>query len=252
MQLHHYIPTTGEYLATSAALPSPLEPGEYQVIAYATPAAPPSVGLREVARYITADGSVPEHHADGAWQRCPDWRGVSLYSTEDGREVTIDTIGAMPADVQATEQPRPSPDYSWDGVAWVFDPVLHQQRLAGLRDAARSSVNVWRDAQEQAPLVFEHAGRRWDAGLRVRDRLRPTLNAAKQAGALPEGFFWTDADNVDVPMTVPQLELLAEAHEAALVAHGWKIHARQRAMKQEIEAMDEVALSAFVPTWSIA
>ncbi|MCG9033367.1 DUF4376 domain-containing protein, partial [Laribacter hongkongensis] len=195
MRQYHYSQASGELIASTVAGLSPLEPGKYQAIAYATPITPPIVGLREAARYLAIDGSVPAHYTDGAWQSCPDWRGVTLYSTEDGREVMIDTLGTMPADVQATEQPRPSLDHTWNGSEWVFDPALHQQRLTLMRDTARASVNAWRDTQEQAPLVFEHGSRRWDAGLRVRDRLRPTLNAAKQAGALPEGFFWTDADN---------------------------------------------------------
>ncbi|ENE2943849.1 DUF4376 domain-containing protein, partial [Escherichia coli] len=69
-------------------------------------------------------------------------------------------------------------------------------------------------------------------------RLEPSVAAAK-AGILPEGFFWTDAENNDVPMTAEALMALSEAAEKAMFTKGMEIHVRQRAMKKEIEALDD-------------
>ncbi|NEN74697.1 DUF4376 domain-containing protein, partial [Escherichia coli] len=56
---------------------------------------------------------------------------------------------------------------------------------------------------------------------------------------LPEGFFWTDAENNDVPMTAGELMALSEAAEKAMFTKGMEIHVRQRTMKKEIEALSD-------------
>ncbi|MCG9095312.1 DUF4376 domain-containing protein [Laribacter hongkongensis] len=114
-----------------------------------------------------------------------------------------------------------------------------------LREQRRSEINAWRDEQEMAGIVFEHAGRHWDGGLRVRSRMSPVVSLP----GLPEGFFWTDADNNDVPITQPELVALNAAHETAITAQGFRIHARQREMKQAIEGMSRDELEAFQPGW---
>lgn len=58
-----------------------------------------------------------------------------------------------------------------------------------------------------------HDGRAWDGGLIVRQRLQPVVSLP----ALPSGFFWTDHDNNDVPVTLSELRDLSDAHEVALV-----------------------------------
>ncbi|MEB2483934.1 DUF4376 domain-containing protein, partial [Escherichia coli] len=63
--------------------------------------------------------------------------------------------------------------------------------------------------------------------------------AAAKAGILPEGFFWTDAENNDVPMRAGELMALSEAAEKAMFTKGMEIHVRQRTMKKEIEALDD-------------
>ena len=109
--------------------------------------------------------------------------------------------------------------------------------------AAHASIQSWRDAEEAKPITFEHAGRVWDGGLVTRQRLQPVLALE----SLPEGFFWTDAGNNDVPVTLADLVALNQAHETALVAEGFKIHARQRQMKSDIATMTLVELQNFKP-----
>lgn len=114
-----------------------------------------------------------------------------------------------------------------------------------VRSTARSQIEQWRDQQEHEGLTFTHDGRAWDGGLIVRQRLQPVVSLP----ALPPGFFWTDHDNNDVPVTLSELRDLSAAHEVALVTRGFEIHARQRAMKAAVAEMDAEQLQAFAPGW---
>lgn len=126
--------------------------------------------------------------------------------------------------------------------ACVFTPPAD---VEALRSAARAQIEQWRDQQEHEGLTFTHDGRAWDGGLIVRQRLQPVVSLP----ALPPGFFWTDRDNNDVPLTLSELRELSAAHEVALVTRGFEIHARQRAMKAEVADMDAEQLQAFAPGW---
>ncbi|HFD0256560.1 TPA: DUF4376 domain-containing protein, partial [Escherichia coli] len=127
---------------------------------------------------------------------------------------------------------------------WGFDG----EKITDLLTAEKARVmkgdeiNAWRNAMEAANYTFEHNGRKWDYGKSTQTRLEPSVAAAK-AGKLPEGFFWTDAENNDVPVTAEALIALSEAAEQAMFSKGMEIHVRQRAMKKELEKMtsaDEV------------
>ena len=126
--------------------------------------------------------------------------------------------------------------------ACVFTPPAN---VEALRSAARAQIEQWRDQQENAGITFMHEGREWDGGLIVRQRLQPVVSLP----ALPAGFFWTDHDNNDVPVTLSDLRDLSAAHEVALVTRGFAIHARQRAMKAAIAEMDAEQLQVFTPNW---
>lgn len=159
---------------------------------------------------------------------------TSIYRERDGAYI--------PADLQ-------NADYAeyieWCAAGNVAVPAA-QEALPDLIEEVRGKINGWRDAQEQAPIVFEHAGRRWDGGLVTRQRLKPVLSLP----ALPDGFFWTDADNNKVfGLTLADLHALDAAHDAAIVAKGWAIHARQTAMKEEIDTLDANELATYIVGW---
>ncbi|KDT31163.1 hypothetical protein AC67_5560 [Escherichia coli 2-052-05_S4_C1] len=121
-------------------------------------------------------------------------------------------------------------------------PVSEYQENDTDRENARrlknDEINTWRNAMEAASYTFEHNGRKWDYGKSTQTRLEPSVAAAK-AGKLPEAFFWTDADNNDVPMDAETLIALSAAAEQAMFTKGLEIHVRQRTMKKEIEALDD-------------
>ncbi|EJG7545991.1 DUF4376 domain-containing protein, partial [Escherichia coli] len=123
---------------------------------------------------------------------------------------------------------------------WGFDgeritDLLTPEKARSLKN---EEINAWRDRMESASYVFEFNGHRWDYGKETQDRLEPSAAAARDGG-LPEQFFWTDADNNDVPMSAEALIALSNAAQKAMFTKGLEIHVRQRTMKKEIEALDD-------------
>ncbi|HAP2427016.1 TPA: DUF4376 domain-containing protein [Escherichia coli] len=110
-------------------------------------------------------------------------------------------------------------------------------------------INAWRDAMEASGYVFEHRGRKWDYGKEAMTRLGMSASAAR-GGVLPEGFFWTDAENNDVPMTADELISLSDAAGKAMFRKGLEIHIRQREMKKAIaELSDSETILAYRVGW---
>lgn len=177
-KIYNYHYQTGELTSEAPADESPLEPGAILIPSFATSIKPPNTAIREVAVF-----------ADTQWQVKVDWRGVKLFNTTDGSPVSIDEIGKTPADVSATELPRPSPAHAWKDGAWVIDPSL-QADLA---------------AQEQAALTKRYEGA-LDAHLdsvahahRYTDRFTFSLRAGYPGPYQTEAVAyaqWMDACNV--------------------------------------------------------
>lgn len=111
--------------------------------------------------------------------------------------------------------------------------------LPDIEDARKqkhTEINHWRDIQENGVITFTWNNHSWDASKASQDRLAPVLVVAK-SGQLPEGFFWTDANNEDVPVTVDDLTAIDAGMTQAMVNMGWKIHERQREMKKEVDEL---------------
>ncbi|HAF4687129.1 TPA: DUF4376 domain-containing protein [Salmonella enterica] len=121
--------------------------------------------------------------------------------------------------------------------------------LTTARQAKHTEINVWRDAQENGSVIFTLNGHRWDCGKASQTRLSPVVTVAKN-GMLPPGFFWTDADNIDVPMTTDELTALEAAMQQNMVLQGFKIHERQRQMKEEVDKLtDYKAIKDYAVGW---
>ncbi|EOX9464933.1 DUF4376 domain-containing protein [Escherichia coli] len=117
------------------------------------------------------------------------------------------------------------------------------------RRMKNAEINAWRDAMEASGYVFEHRGRKWDYGKEAMTRLGMSASAAR-CGVLPEGFFWTDAENNDVPMTADELISLSDAAGKAMFRKGLEIHIRQREMKKAIEELsDSETILAYRVGW---
>lgn len=142
-----------------------------------------------------------------------------------------------------TSFPQPLTDEVLAGFGARLRPV--QPDIELLKTDAKLKIEQWRDTQEKNSIIFTHNGRSWDGGLKVRQRLQPVIALE----TLPAGFFWTDHDNNDVPMTLQELRDLNAEHEVALVTRGFEIHALQRRMKSEISEMQVEQLLTFEPAF---
>ncbi|ECO4850028.1 DUF4376 domain-containing protein [Salmonella enterica] len=127
--------------------------------------------------------------------------------------------------------------------------TITPEMLTAEKVARHAEINAWRDNQENGNYVFTLNGRRWDCSRASQDRLSPVAAMAR-AGELPPGFFWTDADNNDVPVTTGDLTALEGAMQKNMVLVGFKIHERQRQMKEEVDALtDYAAVKSYAVGW---
>lgn len=73
---------------------------------------------------------------------------------------------------------------------------------------------------------------------------RDLVVASLSAGAVPAGFFWLDANNVQVPMTYAQLQGMA----GAMLTQGQMAFVKKTSLKAQIRAATTTAAVALV-TW---
>lgn len=123
------------------------------------------------------------------------------------------------------------------------------EMIQAAKDAKHAEISAWRNAQENGDITFTWNNHSWDASKASQDRLAPVLVVAK-SGQLPPGFFWTDANNEDVPVTVDDLTAIDAGMTQTMVIQGFKIHERQRQMKEEVDKLtDYRAIQAYTVGW---
>ncbi|ATG75908.1 hypothetical protein AN401_11790 [Zobellella denitrificans] len=161
-----------------------------------------------------------------------DHRGKTVYSKLTGESREVTELGPLP---DTDTELKPGEDDIWIDSGWQLDPeAIHRHRAA-----KHTEINQWRDQQEHATV--EHLGAQWDADPISRRRIEAVL----LADTMPLGY-WTDADNLDQPMTLAQLRELY----AVIVHQGGLIHARQRQMKAEVDALADIeAVKAYPVGW---
>ena len=113
MRIYSYDPATGEYLGTSEADQSPLEPGVYLLPAHATDQPVPAAKAGQSAVFL-----------DGTWRLVPDYRAQSVCLIDaDGYFLGLASLalGENPdARHILTEQPNLSVKKpKWSGEEWI-------------------------------------------------------------------------------------------------------------------------------------
>ncbi|MBU3823468.1 MAG: DUF4376 domain-containing protein [Candidatus Oceanisphaera merdipullorum] len=232
MKIYCYHPHTGEYTSQSVADMDPLVPDGWLIPAYATATKPPAVGQGKAAVWKNKQ-----------WHVLDDYRDTVVYDKQSREQRLITEFGPIP---DSHTSLTPHFDSVWVGTHWQLDP----EAITRHKVAKTVLINQWRDQQERENLQFDHAGHNWDGGIDSKSRMDETLALATATGGLPDGFFWTTANNMDVPMDLAALQALASALAAARGLRGFEIHARQRQMKAEVEALPSIAaVQEYVIAW---
>ena len=129
----------------------------------------------------------------------------------------------------------------WVGGEWVDDSAPNPLDIAKARK--NDEINQWRDQQEVAG--FEWGGYLWDSDEAAKGRLTSFAPFAI-AGHNPPPGYWTNADNVNVPMNAAQF---VEMY-MSMLARGGQIHSRQREMKTQLgQAASLQAVEDFYIRW---
>lgn len=142
MDQYHYSEATNEYLASSRAELDPLESKKaeksvYLNVPHATLNRPPKVGLNEVPIY-----------ADGGWVVVKDYRGKSVYSIADRKELVVSELGEIPDGY--TELSPDKFDY-WNGLRWIKNKAeelsdCKVKRLLGLHGETKFALSAITDS----------------------------------------------------------------------------------------------------------
>lgn len=210
-----------------------------QNIKHFTPYEPESPAFPGAAYLKSEDGQ--------DWYECQKhFAGDTLKFTYDDNGVitciTRDVSGLWPVGLSVAEVPDTTENRRADiSGRWGFDgeKIVDLMTTDKAREQKTREIDAWRNKQESGSVTFTWNNHSWDASKESQDRLAPVLVVAK-SGQLPDGFFWTDANNEDVPVTVDDLTAIDAGMTQAMVVQGFKIHERQRKMKKDISELTRV------------
>ncbi|EJZ3359303.1 DUF4376 domain-containing protein [Salmonella enterica] len=210
-----------------------------QNIKHFTPYEPESPAFPGAAYLKSEDGQ--------DWYECQKhFAGDTLKFTYDDNGVitciTRDVSGLWPVGLSVAEVPDTTENRRADiSGRWGFDgeKIVDLMTTDKAREQKTREIDAWRNKQESGSVTFTWNNHSWDASKDSQDRLAPVLVVAK-SGQLPDGFFWTDANNEDVPVTIDDLTAIDAGMTQAMVVQGFKIHERQRKMKKDISELTRV------------
>ncbi|EGL4487854.1 DUF4376 domain-containing protein [Salmonella enterica] len=210
-----------------------------QNIKHFTPYEPESPAFPGAAYLKSEDGQdwyeCQKHFADDTLKFTYDDNGVITC-------ITRDVSGLWPVGLSVAEVPDTTANRRADiSGRWGFDgeKIVDLMTTDKAREQKTREIDAWRNKQESGSVTFTWNNHSWDASKDSQDRLAPVLVVAK-SGQLPDGFFWTDANNEDVPVTVDDLTAIDAGMTQAMVVQGFKIHERQRKMKKDISELTRV------------
>jgi len=121
-----------------------------------------------------------------------------------------------------------------------------EQQLAQARAEKITQLKRWREAMQNGTVEHTVGGtaRRFQMDERSRGLLDSAITVFSAGVPVPPGFFWTDADNNDVPMTLADLVALA----GAMADRVQRAHATYRALRQQVEqSTDLEAITGITP-----
>jgi len=189
----------------------------------------------------------------GTWEFLDDRRKDYLYLTADGSQYSLDTevegqtypgYGSLPAWLTTTE--KPGNFYAWEDGAWVLNTAAD---LADAKTTQSAAMELAYDTAVAQDVSFTTAGgvtKAFQADKDSRDILDKTLNVCKNAGQIPEGFWWKSRDNTLVPFTLGDLVGLSEA----MFDQGWTAFQTLAARKLAISSITTTRADVEKITWA--
>ncbi|EAS8529853.1 DUF4376 domain-containing protein [Salmonella enterica] len=182
------------------------------------------------------------------WYECqkqfaPDTIKVAYDADGVIRSLSLDVSALWPDGLSVAEVPDTTANRRADiSGRWGFDgtTVIDLMTPDKAREQKAREIDAWRNTQENGSVTFTWNNHSWDASKASQDRLAPVLVVAK-SGQLPDGFFWTDANNEDIPVTIDDLTAIDAGMTQVMVIQGFKIHERQRQMKKDISELTKVS-----------
>ncbi|MDY7807764.1 tail fiber assembly protein [Burkholderia stagnalis] len=210
MKIYNYDFKTGAFTGAGEPDPDPMSPGRWLIPAFASIKKPPKPGDREWPFWI-----------NGAWTMKPDFRNVPLYQTANGAPASINEPGVVPADVDLTDEPKPSDVHVWRDGAWGPDEQLveHKARadataeFATRMEKARAANYGKADAMIAGVLTDTEVAifKAWAA-------YQVALSRVMGAPDFPKGIAWpNEPDEVAI---AAEVEAEAKRREAEAAAQG--------------------------------
>lgn len=131
---------------------------------------------------------------------------------------------------------KPLANSEWNSSEW-------EKKIELARNAKHDEIIAWRGAEEAKPKQFVTIDSiKWDSDPAARLRIESTL----ASDFIPP--YWTDANNVDQPITRESLKAI----HTEIIKKGFDIHSRQRKMKKEIEELTPVdAVEKYQVGWPL-
>ena len=123
---------------------------------------------------------------------------------------------------------RPGAEYDYNGTAWVANlERVRSTKLAALDAAYAGAI--------QQPVTYMNTS--FDADSASQDTVNKVLAALAPSGAVPVGFYWVDANNAQIPMTLSDLQGLANA----MFTQGWAAFQHLQDLKAQVRDATTVA-----------
>lgn len=175
-------PYNREYIGTSFADQSPLEPGVWLIPGMATLEKPPK----------EKPGKAIVLNMEGGWDYTEDNRGA-VYLKKNGKKIDWLLLGSLPDEY--TKIIWPGEFFAWSGSDWVLDPVAKKEsdRMAALEtiDSMLREAAL-RIAPLQDAFDLDDASDEEIALLKKWKQYRVSVNRVPDQAGFPENIKWPE------------------------------------------------------------
>jgi hypothetical protein len=223
-----YDQNTSEFIEAYKAQLSPLDDHTaapvYLCPIHHTDTVPPTAGVDQVTCFVPSDPTDP---TKGSWLLKEDYRGQLVYNQTDNTTKEVIAIGAVPQGYALTS----AISFQVTAIASAVSALIHQ----------------WRDTYRFSDITVSVGGvvHQWQVNKDSIDLITGAIDMVTQtiASCPPT---WRTSDNVDVPITITDLKVIAGAaavQTQAAFSHSWVLKA---ALSTAVKNQDIAAIKAIM------